>query len=363
MSNCYCPVCLSEYPIKTFRRLACGHCYCVTCIGSIQQTQARPACPECRAPIARDGPQPIYLDLVAAKPLERVVAEGIDRMDGDAKLVSVRTAERKLRQVLQEQQERGEAAAGLLGAIADFQDRIIPLFAKARSQATQLATLNKKLEEMENLRGEADRVTGLLGEVAILRADKLVIQGEVRDVATQRDRERARAETAEAQARRAVAAEGEAQTEVRKLKGYLEHGTEARQVQKNKMQALLREKMALQAQLEELRNELSMREARDGASFVYSDDLEIEDSEVFPSEYTEQTSPHRPSLLASRSAPVLGFEGMPRPGFGSDWHLNRGTKRKEREETPSGYPITLSGGRTTVAVQLGPKHTRRVKAR
>ncbi|KAJ6514983.1 hypothetical protein C8R47DRAFT_1313377 [Mycena vitilis] len=361
MSNCYCAVCLSEYPIKHFRRLACGHCYCVTCIASIQQTQAR--CPECRAPIAGDGPQPIYLDLVAAKPLERVVAEGIDRMDGDAKLVSVRTAERKLRQVLQEQQERGEAAAGLLGAIADFQGRIIPLFAKARSQATQLATLKKRLEELEELRAEADRVTGLQGEVAILRADKLVIQGEVRDVAAQRDRERTRAEAADERARRAIAAEGEAQTEVRKLKGYLEHGTEVRQVQKNKMNVLLREKMALQAQLEELRNELSVREARDGATYVYSDDLEIEDSEIFPSEYSEQTSSHRPSLSATRSAPVVGFEGMPRPGFGSDWHLNRGTKRKEREETPSGYPIALSGGRTTVAVQLGPKHTRRVKAR
>jgi hypothetical protein len=30
-------------------------------------------------------------------------------MDGDAKIVSVRTAERKLRQVAKEQEERGEA--------------------------------------------------------------------------------------------------------------------------------------------------------------------------------------------------------------------------------------------------------------
>jgi hypothetical protein len=66
-------------------------------------------CPSCRAPIAADGPQPIYLDLVASKPLARTVAEGIARMDGSAKIVSVRTAERKLRQVVKEQEERGEA--------------------------------------------------------------------------------------------------------------------------------------------------------------------------------------------------------------------------------------------------------------
>ncbi|KAJ6581674.1 hypothetical protein B0H19DRAFT_1116255 [Mycena capillaripes] len=358
MSDCHCQVCWSDYSIDAFRRLACGHCFCISCVSTLQRGR-QPVCPACRAPIAANGPQPIYLDLVATKPLARVVADGIALMDADSKLVSVRTAERKLRQVAKEQQERGEEAADLLGAIADFHERIVPLFAKARSQATEIAGLKEQVEEIPALRVQAERATGLAGEVAILRAEQVALRGEVRDANTQRDRERARAERAEVDARRAVAAEGEAQTDLKKLRGFLERAAEDRHVQKNKMKTLLREKDTLQQQLDDLRNE--MRGMRGGASFTYDDDLEIEEEETFPSENSVHTSPHRSS--AARPTPVLAFEGMPRPGFGSDWQLGRGTKRKERDETPSGFPIALSRGRTTVAVALGPKHSRRVKAR
>ncbi|KAJ7917556.1 hypothetical protein B0H13DRAFT_2442055 [Mycena leptocephala] len=354
MPQCHCQVCWSDYSVDAFRRLACGHCFCFGCITNVLRT--KPVCPSCRAPIAADGPQPIYLDLVASKPLARTVAEGIARMDGDAKIVSVRTAERKLRQVAKEQEERGEAVEELLEAIADFQDRIVPLFAKARSQATEIGTMKKQLEDMEEVRRQAERATALAGEVAILRAEQLVLRREVKDANSQRDRERARVEASEAQVRRAQAAEGEALAEVRRLKGFLERGAE--NVQKNKTQMLLREKEALEQQLEDLRNTMRM-----SASSQYSDDLEIEE-EAFPSESPEYSSPHRfDRTSASRPRPVLAFEGMPRPGFGSDWELGRGTKRKERDEMPSGFPIALSHGRTKVAVQLGPKHSRRVKIR
>jgi hypothetical protein len=234
-----------------------GHCYCLSCITSVQRTNTKPVCPDCRAPILANGPQPIYLDVVGAKPLARLVAEGIERMDGDAKLVSVHTAQRKLQQVAREMEEREEATvrafhhrstichffsldprrdeliiihlcaqAQLLTALADFSDRIAPLFSKARSQATEIRTLRTQIADAEALRAQAERATALAGEVAILRAEQRALRDEVRDAHASRERERARAETAEGAVRRAEAAQGEAQGEVRKLKGYLERAAE-----------------------------------------------------------------------------------------------------------------------------------------
>jgi chromosome segregation ATPase len=86
--------------------------------------------------------------------------------------------------------------------------------------------MKKQLEDMEEVRRQAERATALAGEVAILRAEQLVLRGEVKDANAQRDRERARVEASEAQVRRAQAAEGEALAEVRRLKGFLERGAE-----------------------------------------------------------------------------------------------------------------------------------------
>lgn len=77
-----------------------GHCFDVTCLNKIQRT--RSVCPECRAPIAEGDPQVIYLNIVAAQPLESSVAAGISLMDQDSKLVSVKTAQRKLKQVAEQ---------------------------------------------------------------------------------------------------------------------------------------------------------------------------------------------------------------------------------------------------------------------
>jgi hypothetical protein len=79
---------------------------------------------------------------------------------------------------------------------------------------------------------------------------------------------------------------------------------------------------------------------------------------------SEPSLPQRAS--GSRPAPVLTFEGMPRPGFASDWQLqlSTGTGRGMKRKAPDGgFPIALNQGRAAAAVQLGPKHSRRVKVR
>ncbi|KAK6967124.1 hypothetical protein R3P38DRAFT_3149760 [Favolaschia claudopus] len=321
-----------------FRHLICGHCFCVACITKIQQTNASPACPACRAPIAINDPQPIYLDLVADKPLARVVAEGITRMDADSKLVSVRTAERKLRQTVEEMEEREEAAGELRVALADFSDRVVPLFKRARSQTSELLSLKKKLEETEGL-------------LTILRETQLKLREEVRDA------------NARAEVQRAREAEAQAHGEVHKLKGFLERGAQDRNSHRSKLKAVMEERDALQQQLQQLRNEMQRRDCSSSTACDDDDDLEIEEEVLLSDDLDEDPQPQRVSTVA-KFTPLVSFEGMARPGFGSDWQIGRGTKRKERDEPPpSGFPITLNHGRTTVAVQLGPKHSRRVKVR
>ncbi|KAJ7320886.1 hypothetical protein DFH08DRAFT_388890 [Mycena albidolilacea] len=370
MSECHCHICLSNYAVSAFRALKCGHCYCLSCITSVQRTNTKPVCPDCRAPILANGPQPIYLDVVGAKPLARLVAEGIERMDGDAKLVSVHTAQRKLQQVAREMEEREEATAQLLTALADFSDRIAPLFSKARSQATEIRALRTQLADAEALRAQAERATALAGEVAILRAEQRALRDEVRDAHASRELERTRAEAGEGAARRAEAAQGEAQREVRKLKGYLERAAEDRNVQKQKMKAVMREKDALEQQLKQQRKSAMQMQMRKDAMHSDNDDLEVEEEPKWTYLEGSSESESEPSLpqraSGSRPAPVLTFEGMPRPGFASDWQLqlSTGTGRGMKRKAPDGgFPIALNQGRAAAAVQLGPKHSRRVKVR
>ncbi|KAJ7781947.1 hypothetical protein DFH07DRAFT_792064 [Mycena maculata] len=371
-SKCRCNVCWGDLSIDQFRSLRCGHCLCITCLNTIQRTPPA-GCPECRAPISAGDPQAIYLNIVAAQPLESVVADGVGRMDQDSKLVSVRTAERKLIQVAEQPRVHPDALESLLGAIDDFKKRIVPIFTKAKSQQTEIATLKKQLEDMAEVKAQADKATTLSGEVAILRTDNLKLKKTLHEANTQRDRAIRLAEEGKAQVvelrGKAETAATDAQGEIRRLKGYLEQNAEDRSSQKARIHGLQVEKQNLENQLDDLSSQL--RELQDTASSAYTDDLEIEE-EVFPSEYS-LSSPNQASVSSQSTRgshfhvsplPTLNFEGMPRPGFGTDWQLGRGTKRKAQDAgLPQGFPIALSHGRTTIAVQLGPKHARRVKAR
>ncbi|KAJ6619915.1 hypothetical protein B0H10DRAFT_1129855 [Mycena sp. CBHHK59/15] len=383
MSKCNCHVCWSNYPVIEFRRLRCGHCFCAGCIEKIQRMARRnaPACPECRAKIATEDPQVIYLDIVAAKPLESIVAEGIERMEHDSKSISVRTAARKLKQVADQERKDAAALESLLAAIDDFNKRIVPTFAKVKSQQTQIATLQKQLDGIEEIRSQAEKATSLCGEVAILRSDQLDLRKRLKEANRQHDLALSAAEDGKTQVlqlrEHAQTLEANAQAEIRRLKGYLERNAEDRNAQNRKIRGL-------EQQVEDLTRKLQER-----SSVSYAEELEVEvrrykipsaavlDQRLQDEDFTSEYSPHRTSVSARRSdvssqwqeeespLPELDFVGLPRPGFKTDWQLPvRGTKRKERDSgVPPGFPIALCRGRTTVAVQIGPKHTRRVKQR
>ncbi|KAJ7491993.1 hypothetical protein FB451DRAFT_1216557 [Mycena latifolia] len=372
MSKCNCHVCWSDLPIGEFRRLECGHCFCIKCIDGVHR-MARATCPECRAPIEPGAPQPIYLDIVVPKPLESVVADGINRMDQNSKLVSVKTAARKLKQVADQQRVDARALETLLAAIEDFRERIVPLYTKVRSQENEILTLKTQLAGMDEVTQQAEKATSLSGEVAILRDERLKLKRELKEANERRhlavdQMNEGKAKVLDLQAK-AQTQDTVAQAEIRRLKGFLERNAEDRTTQKQKIQGLQQERDILEQQVEELRADI--RDIRGNPMSGYTEDLEIEE-EVFASEYAESspvsshlTPQHMHAAWQTQDpGPTQDFEGMPRPGFGTDWQLGRGTKRKAQDsQPPRGFPITLSHGRTTTPVQLGPRHTRRVKAR
>lgn len=57
----------------------------------------------------------------------------------------------------------------------------------------------------------------------------------------------------------------------------------------------------------------------------------------------------------------LDMEGMPPPGFPSDWQLNKVIKRGLNPRLTNTFPIALDRrGRPTKAVQLGPQSLLRI---
>ncbi|KAJ7446914.1 hypothetical protein B0H11DRAFT_2083783, partial [Mycena galericulata] len=376
MSKCHCNVCWSDLSIEDF-----GGWHVDTVSVQLAQVDYN-VCHALLVPsAARRSPwatlRSFTSTLWAVKPLESVVADGISLMDQDSKLVSVRTAERKLRQVAEQPRVDPAALDSLLAAIDDFNKRIVPIFTRVKSQQTEIASLKTQNAEMAEIKVQAEKATTLSGEVAILRAERLDLRKVLQKANAERDLALELAEKGKAQVvelrGKAEAAEGDAQAEIRRLKGYLERNAEDRLAQRAKIQSLQHERDSLEQQVEDLRSELRTHRGP-GASSSYTEDLEIED-EIFTSQYS-QSSPRQASSQSTRGSHIhavwhtqdslaltLDFEGMPRPGFGTDWQLDRGTKRKARdtEPPPPGFPIAISKGRTTTAVQLGPKHTRRVK--
>ncbi|KAJ7625472.1 hypothetical protein FB45DRAFT_1004909 [Roridomyces roridus] len=313
MSNCHCSVCLSDFPIERFRRLACGHCFCGTCTTELQRMTPRAACPQCRASIAEGDVQPIYLTIVAARPLESVVADGLRRMDHDSKLVSVKIAERKLRQVAEQPHVRREEVGELLSAIEDFSKRIAPIFKRAKSQIAEIATLKRELEKLAELKAEAEQATTLRGEVAILRAEMQELKKELHNANSERELAIGLADKGTKQVlelrKQLQKTQTESQAEIRRLKGFLERNSQDRSAQKQKISGLEQENHRLAQQMEDLLAERP-RVQNSSCSDDFESDLEIEE-EVFPSP---------PQSTESIAFP---FEGMPRPGFGSDWQLAR----------------------------------------
>ncbi|KAF7309917.1 hypothetical protein MIND_00364000 [Mycena indigotica] len=343
------------FVVHHFLTTMAGHCFCRPCITQIVRCpKPQRRCPNCRAVIrGADDAQPIFLEIVAVKPMASMVAEGLGRMDADARVVSVQKAGKKLDQVAATEGIEREVLIELLQAITDFNARIVPVFVKAREQEAEIIVLKKQLEDAQTLRDQADLVLQLKGEAALLRANNLKLRQDLKASEEQTDQavklvaERAQ-EVKKTQAK-LDDIEVRGQSEIRRLKGLLERNADDRNRERQKIGTISSQRDSLQQQLVALQKEFERVREDD-------DDLEIVLDDAQSSEMSEPPRPTQPLLPTPGRMVKLGFEGMPKPGFSSDWQLGRGTKRKEREET------TTVGLKQGGLLQLGPKRTIRVKA-
>ncbi|CAK5267768.1 unnamed protein product, partial [Mycena citricolor] len=342
-----------------------GHCFCKVCLGQLQRASRR-SCPECRHPIGVNDPQPIYLRLADYQsPLERITS-GIGRMDDTVPVKSVDGAIRKLKQVAT--QERGDSKLvwkldgcckralrvdcsvqdDLLQAIEAFETRLKPAFLRMKSQETQISLLEAKQLEFDAIRAKANRTVTLDAEVAMLRIDQAESRKQVNaanerwsqalELVKEREADNLRVR------RDAEAKEQKSVDEVRRLKGYLERNYAARNQLAARIKDLEQERNAL------LEQHNTNPSRMDSMVDMNTDDENASRRAVF--------SPHRSSTSTIRAAKraTLDFEGVPGPGFQSSWTLPRGTKRKAEDETKRrDFPLAVKNGRTTAAVQLGPR--------
>lgn len=117
-------VLLSVFPYLNYQ----GHGYCTKCTESLFR-ETRPKCPHCRTVLHRREGHPFYLELVdSATVFTAAVIDGVDQMNADTPLISVKKASQKLRKVVKDGISSGDdKVVSILGAasipcnIYDFQ--------------------------------------------------------------------------------------------------------------------------------------------------------------------------------------------------------------------------------------------------
>src|SRR5271168_1899838 len=146
------------------------------------QESLRPKCPNCRIHIRDRDAHPVFLELVDSKAvLASSLVDGLDKMDHETPLLSIKKAGQKLGKVLQGPQPEPNAMVkrdslrlisillyfitfpkiALIKAIKDFNERIIPLFTKVEVQSHQIIALGEDFlesrQETENLQDQLSK--------------------------------------------------------------------------------------------------------------------------------------------------------------------------------------------------------------
>ncbi|KIL62825.1 hypothetical protein M378DRAFT_165288 [Amanita muscaria Koide BX008] len=143
-----CEICILTFSTDDFKLLSpCGHFLCNSCINKIFPRQSG-TCPFCRAPITKKNLKTISLNIVPASvALTERAIEGLALMDENAEPVSVLKTPAKLKEAAELLNVDRELAHSLMRAIAEFRERLVPLFKERKAQTEQIDKLQFQLEE------------------------------------------------------------------------------------------------------------------------------------------------------------------------------------------------------------------------
>ncbi|KAG5645038.1 hypothetical protein DXG03_007217 [Asterophora parasitica] len=132
-------------------------------------------CAQCRAKLCRREAHVVYLDIASPEEEQEeavdTLVKGLNRMDGNSKVISVENARKKLKKFVHDS-SKGAIVETLLQAIDDFKQRIAPVFTRAEEQAMRIDELARKLRTCEaNLAQSVRLQEPLSKEVKKLRGD------------------------------------------------------------------------------------------------------------------------------------------------------------------------------------------------
>ncbi|KAF5360113.1 hypothetical protein D9757_011732 [Collybiopsis confluens] len=260
-------------------------------------------------------------------------------------------------------------------AIDDFQERIAPAFVKFEAQTKELEKLRK---ELLGVRGKADGFDVMCNESR--KKDRQLAELYLKLERSEKDgrkalslAERCGAEIIELKGQIEIERleREKLETDNRSIRGMLDRQSKAVTLYKRKAKEYKETISELTKQNETLIEQSQLEGAASSDKYDQSD---YENSASFLPLVHSLSSPERPhrphrsSGLSQITNEIhLGPEevdftdGMPGPGFSSDWmmHINP----QKRKATSVNFPIPLDKrGRPTVSVQTGPVRSRRIPA-
>ncbi|KAG5637855.1 hypothetical protein H0H81_002894, partial [Sphagnurus paluster] len=284
------------------------------------------------------------------------LVSGLDQMNEESKVISVETAGKKLNHFARKWTSTEETTDPLLQAIQNFQRKIVPHF-------KMVEDLNKQIKHLTE--SQTDLNSRVL-QVARLEKELSTMHKERKEQEQQRDK-------AIDLARQASNETVDLRQNLANLKMRISEIEESNTRYKDQLsrhmyagQQLKAKNKILEQENESLKNlvELTRRAADKNET---SQNVEVDLSLSKNGTVAMSSQPESSIVPSLPHTTQRDFEGMPRPGFQSDWQLpNTAKKRKTSAQNQTQGILGLSvnrKGRPVGAVQLGPKRTSRAPLR
>ncbi|KAF9560132.1 hypothetical protein CPC08DRAFT_665798 [Agrocybe pediades] len=375
MPAVHCNICLSHIPVEAGSKpevviFPCGHGYCTRCTETLFR-ETRPRCPHCRTILHHREGHPFYLELVdSATVYTEAVIDGVNQMNADTPLISVKKANQKLLKVVKDGVSPGDRmAADLLKAIEDFQTRIVPLFTRTDEQKQEVETLKK---DMHKNRREVDQLNAKLKKAENLQAEVKKFQSSLKE--SERNMEEAirLAEVAKENLDKSNEALSKWQKRAADLEEENKRMRDTLYRQNNDAKQTKRQNKKLSEKVASLTEKLMLTEREPVSDSMLGYDGDFSGNEVSRTISKTPSSKRSPrqTTYYDENADVdvdLDYEPMPGANFISDWQLrdsNAAVLKKRRIAGPLPPPTAAlqldAKGRPLKPIQIGPKTTIRL---
>ncbi|RXW24846.1 hypothetical protein EST38_g1003 [Candolleomyces aberdarensis] len=344
------------------------------------------------------------------------VVEGFGKMDEKSPLESVRKAAEKVEKGVKLAKGDNGLLAQLLEALEDFNSRMVPFFETTQARAEEIEAVRKEREVERQRRLEAER--NQLEDLQALRRELRLVQQRSSNLEAEAIRMRKEATNAATlldeatiageQLKNQMVDTGkdrdnfkrlytESEEDKRRLSDLVERNanyvrdlfilldpnvdcsTSLRQAKRTREEFKKTDKELKRLKAVEAAHEHLKEKHRQALADLQNLPLSLAQS-TEPQDYDENCSSHEETLsmrtrIHEKKSIEFDFEGLPKPGFGTDWQLkgNRSygpisnarppgaAQSQRRVANPVNFPLKLDRkGKPMSAVQLGPKRSVRI---